>query len=80
MFIFKKDKTKRQQNVVLEKFCNKIVDVINETFTKKHYFVKVLQSKKATFTWLLEKRGRLFREKMCALHRKIHGVTKSVFI
>ena len=46
MFIFKKDKTKRQQNVVLEKFCNKIVDVINETFTKKHYFVKVLQSKK----------------------------------
>ena len=29
------------ENNVLEKMRNKMVDVIHETFTRKHYFVKI---------------------------------------
>ena len=30
---------------IFEKLCNKIVDVVHETFIRKYYFVKILQSK-----------------------------------
>ena len=49
VFFEKKKKMQRQQNI-LEQLCDKIVDVIGETFSKKYYFVKILQSKKGT--WL----------------------------
>ena len=29
------------ENITLEKLYNKIVDMIYQTFTKKHYFVKI---------------------------------------
>ena len=32
-------------NNALENLCEKIVDVIQETFTKKYYFIKISQSK-----------------------------------
>ena len=40
------EKKKKRKNNVLEKMCDKIVDVLHEAFTKKHYFVQNSQSKK----------------------------------
>ena len=57
----------KQQIVVLEKLCNKIIDKINQTFTKKHYFVEILQEKNATFTWLLERKEAVCLGKNCVL-------------
>ena len=55
---------KKKENTVLEKLCNKIVDVINETFTKKYYFVEISQSKKGHIYLIVrKKRGRLISEK-----------------
>ena len=45
----------RQQNI-LEQLCDKIVDVIGETFTKKYYYVKISQSKKGHVYLVLEKK------------------------
>ena len=65
---------------MLEKLCNKIVDVINETFTKKYYFVEISQSKKGHIYLIVrKKRGRLIGEEKHPLHRKIFGVSRSVF-
>ena len=43
---FEKKKTKKKGNNVLEKMCDKIVDVLHEAFTRKHYFVQISRSKK----------------------------------
>ena len=43
-YVFFERKAKMENNT-LEKMCNKIVDVIYETFTRKYYFVKISQSK-----------------------------------
>ena len=47
---FFEKKKKKMENTVLEKLCNKKVDVINEKFTRKYYFVKISLSKKVIFT------------------------------
>ena len=44
------EKKKIQKKKVLEKLCNKIVDVIRETFTRKYHFIKISESKKSTYT------------------------------
>ena len=49
---------------ILEKLCNKIVDVVHETFIRKYYFVKISQSKLGhIFLVILKKRG-LAKKKM----------------
>ena len=50
------EKKKKMENTVLEKLCNKIVDVINQTFTKKYYFVKISQSKKGHIYLIVRKK------------------------
>ena len=52
-------------NTVLEKLCDKIVDVVNEIFTNKYCFLKISQSKKG--------------QEKHVLHRKILDVFRIVF-
>ena len=64
-YVFFEKKKKMQRQQILEQLCNKIVDVINEMFTKKYYFVKISQSKKEhVYLVVRKKRGRLFDEKL----------------
>ena len=44
------------ENTVLEKLCNKKVDVINEKFTRKYYFVKISLSKKGHIYLIVRKK------------------------
>lgn len=44
------------ENEILENLCNKIVDIAHETFTKKIYFVKILQSKKCRIYLTIRKK------------------------
>ena len=68
------------ENSVLEKLCNKIVDVIHETFTQKYYLVKVSQSKKGHIYLIIrKKRGRLLREEKNTLHKKIFDIFSIAF-
>ena len=46
------------ENEILENLCNKIVDIVHETFTKKNYFVKILQSKKCRIYLTIRKKER----------------------
>ena len=63
-----KKKMEKQQIVVLEKLCNKIVDAINETFTKKYYFVEISQSKIGhIYLFVRKKRGGLFEDELCSV-------------
>ena len=58
--------------LVLEKMCENLVDVIHETFTRKYYIVKISQSEKDhTYLIVRKKRSRLLYEKQDALHAKI---------
>ena len=78
-FLWKRKKIRRQQNI-LDQLCDKIVDAIGETFTKKYYLVKIFQSKKGhVYLVVRKKRGRLFGKELLALHRMSYGVSKSVF-
>ena len=56
-----------EQNI-LEKLCNKIVDVVREIFIKKYYFVKIWQSKLGHTSLIVRKR--LIGEEKDALHQK----------
>ena len=47
---------KKIENTVLEKLCNKIVDVINEKFTRKYYFLKKSLSKKGHIYQIVRKK------------------------
>ena len=70
----------QMENKALEKMCNKIVDVIYKTFTPKIYFVKISQSKKGhVYLIVWKKRGRLLGEEKSTLHKKIFGISRSVF-
>ena len=52
------------ENETLENLCNKIVDVVHETFTRKFYFVKILQSKKGHIYLIVrKKKGDLLKRK-----------------
>lgn len=81
MFILKrKKKMVKNHSVVLENLCDKIVDVVGETFTKKYYLVKISQTKRGhIYLTARKRRGRLLWEEKQALHRKINEVTRSVF-
>ena len=68
------------ENSVLEKLCNRKVDVIYETFTKQYYLVKLSQSKKGHIYLIVrKKRGRLLGEEKIALHKKIFDIFRSAF-
>ena len=68
------------ENNALEKMCNKTVNVIYETFTRKCYFVKISQSKKAhVYLLVRKKRGRLLGEEKNALHKKVFDISVSLF-
>ena len=65
---------------ILEKLCNKIVDVVHVAFIRKYYFVKISNSKLGhIFLIVCKKRGRLIGEEKGALHRKIREIAGSVF-
>ena len=54
----------KMENETLENLCNKIVDVVHETFTRKFYFVKILQSKKGHIYLIVrKKKGDLLKRK-----------------
>ena len=60
------------ENSALEKMCNKIIDVIYKTFTRKYYFVKISQSKMGhEYLIVKKKRGGLLVEEKYALHKNI---------
>ena len=68
------------ENEILEKLCNKIIDVVYEMFTRKYYFVKISQSKKGHINLIVrKKRRRLIGEEKNAFHKKILEVSESVF-
>ena len=62
------DESKKMENNTLEKMCNKIVDAIYETFTRKYYFVQINQSRKG-YVYLIvrEKKGKLLGEEVNAV-------------
>ena len=69
------------ENNALEKMCNKIVDVIYETFTHKYYFVKISQSKKGhVYLTVRKKRGRLDGEEENGLHKSCFTFPAACFI
>ena len=74
------EESKKMENNAPEKMCNKIVDVIYKTFTRKYYFVKISQSKKG-YVYLIvsKKRGGLLGEEKNALHKKTFDISPSVF-
>ena len=76
---FSREKQKMENNT-LERKCDKIVDVIYETFTCKCYFVKISQSKKGhVYLIVRKKRGRLLGEEKNSLHKKLFDISRSVF-
>lgn len=54
-YVFLKARRK-MKNQILENLCNKIVDVVHETFTRKYYFVKISQSKKGHIYLIVRKK------------------------
>ena len=79
VFFVKKKTMQRQQNI-LDQLCDKIVDGIGGTFTKKYYLVKISQSKEGhVYLVVRKKRGRLFGKKLLVLHRMSYDVSKSAF-
>ena len=65
---------------VLENLCDKIVDVIHETFTKKYYTIRFSQAKNGNIYLIVrKKRGRLLGEEKLCLCQKIHELVSVVF-
>lgn len=59
------------ENETLEKLCNKIVDGAYETFTRKYYFVKNLQSKRGLIYLIVRKKtGRPIGEEKTSFIKK----------
>lgn len=59
------------ENETLEKLCNKIVDVVYETFTRKYYFVKNSQSKRGHIYLIVRKKtGRTIGEEKTSFIKK----------
>ena len=62
---------------ILEKLSNKIVDVVDETFIRKYYFVKISQSKLGyIFLIVCKRKGMLIGEEKDALHRNIRDLLR----
>ena len=66
----KKKKMQRQQNI-LEQLCDKIVDFMGETFTKKYYLVKISQSKKGHVYFVVRK-----KEGDCLVTNCLHFIAR----
>ena len=67
-------------DLVLDKLCENFVDVIQETFTKKYYIVRISQSKIGHIYLIIrKKRGRLLYEEKEAFHSRIFEIVTSVF-
>ena len=74
------EESKKWKTTPYKKMCNKTVDVIYETFTRKYCFVKISQSKKGhVYLIVRKKRGRLLGEEKNALHKKIFDISQSIF-
>ena len=59
-------KEKRKMESVLKKMCENMVDVIQETFTRKYYLVKISQSKSGHIYFIVRrKRSAIVRGKKC---------------
>ena len=43
--------------LVLDKLCENLVDVIQETFTKKYYIVRISRSKRGHIYLIIRKKG-----------------------
>ena len=43
-------------DLVLDKLCEKLIEVIQETFTKKYYVVRISQSKRGDIYLIIEKK------------------------
>ena len=66
--------------LVLDKLCENLVDVIQETFTKKYYIVRISRSKRGHIYLIIrKKRGRLLYEEKEAFHPKIFEIFTSIF-
>ena len=61
-----------------EKMCDKIVDFIYKTFTRKYYLVKISQlKKKHLYLIVTQKTGRLLdEEKKCAPQKNLRRFSK----
>ena len=80
MNIFFSKEKKTMENKVLDKLCENILDVIYQTFTRKHYLGRIFQSKTGHMYLIVRKKkgGLLFEEKD-AFHNKIFNVAGSAF-
>ena len=61
-------------DLVLDKFGENLVDVIQETFTKMYYIVRISQSKRGHVYLIIKKKkkkGRLLYEEKEAFHSKM---------
>ena len=56
-------------DLVLDKLCKNLVNMIQETFTKKYYIVRISQTKRGHIYFIIiKKRGRrLYEEKDVSL-------------
>ena len=65
---------------MLDKRFENLVEVIQETFNKKYYIVRIYQSKRGHIHFIISKnRGRLLYEEKEAFHFKIFEILMSVF-
>ena len=66
-------------DLVLDELCENLVDVIQETFTKTYYIVRISQSKRGCICLIIRKKGKLLYEEQEASHSKIFEIATSVF-
>ena len=60
--------------------CEKIVDVVQETFTKKYYSVRISQSKNGNIYLIVRKKGAdSLVKKKNALKKKVNEMVSCVF-
>ena len=65
---------------MLDKRCENLVEVIQETFNKKHYIARTYKSKRGHIHFIIRKnRGRLLYEEKEAFPFKIFEILMSVF-
>ena len=65
---------------VLEQLCDEIVDIIHDTFSLKHFFVKILQDKNGNVYLIVRKeRGRFVGEEKRDFQKKICETVCVVF-
>ena len=72
--------SERERESVLEDVCDRIVDVIYETFTKKYYSIRISQAKNGNiFLIVRKKRRRLIDDEKTCLRKKIKEIISFVY-